>query len=122
MPSTGGECRQPSWQPDLPDAGVSLGLFQDDPGAGVGEQGWEDVVDVPLANHLNGPLGGLHQLLVDVDIGVVHGDVLVLDVDIAPGESQNLADPHGAGKGQIHGEDGPAPDKANRRLPAEDGD
>ena len=86
-------------QPHLSDAGVGLGLFQDDPGAGVGKQGREDVVDVPLADHLNGPLGGPHQLLVDVDIGVVRGDVIVLDVDIVPGEPQNLADPHGAGKG-----------------------
>lgn len=74
-------------QPHLADAGIGLGLLQDNTGAGVGKQGWEHIVDIPMPQHFNGPLGGSRQLLVDVDIGVVSGDVLVGDVDIAPGQS-----------------------------------
>ena len=89
-------------QPHLADAGIGLGLLQDNTGAGVGKQGWEHIVDIPMPQHFNGPLGGSRQLLVDVDIGVVSGDVLVGDVDIAPGQSHNLTHAHGTGKGQIH--------------------
>lgn len=43
-------------QPHLADAGIGLGLLQDDPGAGVGEQRRKHMVDVLLPQHLNGPL------------------------------------------------------------------
>ena len=55
-----------------------------------------------MPQHFNGPLGGPRQLLVDVDIGVVSGDVLIGDVDIAPGQPHDFAHAHGTGKGQIH--------------------
>ena len=74
-------------QPHLADTGISLGLLQNDPGAGVGKQRREHMVDVFLPQHLNGSLRGPRQLLVDVDIGVVVSDFFIGDVDIAPGQS-----------------------------------
>ena len=50
------------------------------------------MVDVLLPQHFNSPLGGPRQLLVDVDIGVVIGNIFIGDVDIAPGQPQNF--PH----------------------------
>ena len=46
------------------------------------------MVDVLLPQHLNGPLGGPRQLLVDENIGVVIGNILVGDVDIASTASE----------------------------------
>ena len=89
-------------QPHLADTGIRLGLFQDDSGAGVGEQRREHMVDVLLPQHLNGPLGGPRQLLVDIDIGVVISNILVGDMDIVPGQPQDLTHPQRAGKGQVH--------------------
>ena len=60
------------------------------------------MVDVLLPQHLNGPLGGPRQLLIDVDIGVVIGNIFIGDVDIAPGQPQNLTHAQRTGKGQIH--------------------
>ena len=61
------------------------------------------MVDVLLPQHLNGPFGGPRQLLVDIDIGIVIGNILVGDMDIVPGQPQDLAHPQRAGKGQVHG-------------------
>ena len=89
-------------QPHLADTGIRLGLFQNHPGAGVGKQRRKDVVDILLPQHLNGPLGGPRQLLVDENIGVVIGNIVIGDVDIVPGQPQDLTHPQGAGKGQVH--------------------
>ena len=50
-------------QPHFADTGIGLWLLQDDPGAGVGKQGREHIVDIPMPQHLNGPLGGPRQRL-----------------------------------------------------------
>ena len=89
-------------QPYLADTGIGLGLFQDHSCAGVGKQRRKDVVDILLPQHLNGPLGGPRQLLVDENIGVVIGNILVGDVDVVPGQAQDLAHAQRAGKGQVH--------------------
>ncbi len=47
------------------------------------------MVDVLLPQHLNGPFGGPRQLLVDIDIGVVIGNILVGDMDVVPGQPQD---------------------------------
>ena len=60
------------------------------------------MVDVLLPQHLNGPLGGPRQLLVNVDIGVVIGNIFIGYVDIAPGQPQNFAHAQRTGKGQVH--------------------
>ena len=60
------------------------------------------MVDILLPQHLNSPLGGPRQLLVDENIGVVIGNVLIGDVDVVPGQPQDLAHAQRAGKGQIH--------------------
>ncbi len=89
-------------QPYLADTGIGLGLFQDHSCAGVGKQRRKDVVDILLPQHLNGPLGGPRQLLVDENIGVVIGNILVGDVDVVPGQAQDLAHAQRADKGQVH--------------------
>ena len=60
------------------------------------------MVDVLLPQHLNSPLGGPRQFLIDVDIGVVIGNIFIGDVDIAPGQSQNLTHAQRTGKGKVH--------------------
>ena len=47
------------------------------------------MVDILLPQHLNGPLGGPRQLLVDENIGVVIGNIVIGDVDIVPGQPQD---------------------------------
>ena len=61
------------------------------------------MVNIPLPQHLYGPLGGPRQLLVDVDIGVIRSNFLIGNVDIAPGQPQDLPHAHRTGKRQIHG-------------------
>ena len=39
---------------------------------------------------------------VDENIGVVIGTIVIGDVDIVPGQPQDLTHPQGAGKGQVH--------------------
>ena len=60
------------------------------------------MVDILLPQHFNGPLGGPRQLLVDENIGVVIGNIVIGDVDIVPGQPQDLTHAQGAGKGQVH--------------------
>lgn len=60
------------------------------------------MVDVLLPQHLNSPLGGPRQFLIDVDIGVVIDNIFIGDVDIAPGQSQNLTHAQRTGKGKVH--------------------
>lgn len=58
-------------QPYLTDTGIGLGLFQDQPGAGVGHEGREDVVDILFTQGIDCPFGGLCKLLVDVNISII---------------------------------------------------
>ena len=44
------------------------------------------MIDVLLPQHLNGSLGGPRQLLVDVDVSVVIGNIFIGDVDVALGQ------------------------------------
>ena len=61
------------------------------------------MVDVFLAQHLDGPLGSTGKLLFDIDVGIIPCNVLILNVNILPGQTEDLAHSHGAGKCEIHG-------------------
>ena len=60
------------------------------------------MVDILLPQHFNGPFGGPRQLLVDIDTGIVISNILVRDMDIVPGQPQDLTHSQRAGKGQVH--------------------
>ena len=49
------------------------------------------MVDVLLPQHLDGPLRGPRQFFVDVNIGIVSSNFFIRDVNVAPGQPQNLA-------------------------------
>lgn len=89
-------------QPHLADTEISLWFFQDQPCAGVRHKRSKDIIDILLAQGLYRPLGGPCQFLFDIDIGIVSSNFFIGDVDIAPGQTHDLAHAHGTGKGQIH--------------------
>jgi len=89
-------------QPHLADAGIGLGLFQNNSCAGVRHKRSEDVVDILLTQRFNRPFGCPRQLLVDVDIGVIRRNIFIGNMDVLPGQSQDFTHTQRTGKGKVH--------------------
>ena len=61
------------------------------------------MVDVLFTQRFDSLLGSARQLFVDVDIGVVRGNIFILDMDVLPSQPQNLTHSQRASKREIHG-------------------
>lgn len=60
------------------------------------------MIDILFSDDINGLLGGVGYFLVDVDPGIICGNVSIADMSIVPGKAQDLVHTQQAGKGQIH--------------------
>ena len=56
------------------------------------------MVDILFAQRLDCPFGGARQFLVNIDIGVVRGDLVLGNMYVVPGQPQNLTHTERAGE------------------------
>ena len=89
-------------KPDLADTAFRLRTLQHNASSGVFHHRLKDVVDVLLANGVDCLLRGAGYFFVNVDPGVICGNVRIRDVNIVPGKAQNLAHTQRTGKGKVH--------------------